>query len=430
MAAHQPLSRRTVLKGLGVSLALPALEAMTPALGSAAPPSPKRMLLVCYNLGFIPQDFFPADQGPDYTPSPYLRHLQPWRDRFTVFSGLSHPGVSGGHPTDNCFLTAARGPGSSGFRNSVSLDVYAAEQLGRPTRFPAIALGVNVDATLRSLSWTRDGSMVPPAQQPADVYRSLFLAGAADEIERQIGKLRQQGSVLDAVHGQLRRFSSRLGHADQARLDQFATSIREVERRLAVDQEWERRPKPPTSAPMPPEIQLNARQEMLRHADLMFDIATLAFETDSTRIVSLMIDEFNTPALELEDDTSTSTGFHNITHHGQAQEKLTQWSRIDHAKMRQLARVLDTLSTRRGGAGSLLDDTMVLCGSNLGDANTHDNTDLPILLAGGGLRHGRHLAFRGATQKPLCNLFVTMLNTLGIETDSFASSSGALSELS
>ena len=428
ISTWKPLSRRAMLKGLGVSLSLPALEAMSPVYGATAPVSPKRMLLVCYNLGFIPEAFFPKEVGKDYRPSPYLEALQPWRDHLTVFSGLSHPGVGGGHPTDNCFLSGARGPGSSGFKNSISLDLYAAELLGRPTRFPNLSLGVNVDPAQRSLTWTRSGAMIPAAQQPSEIYRSLFLTGSEAEMERQIEKLRQDGSVLDAVNEQLKRFGSRLSQSDQDRLDHYTTSIREVEKRLVADEEWERKGKPATSAPIPPEINLGARQKMLNHTDLMFDMIRLAFETDSTRIVSLMIDEFNTPALELEKD-STDTGFHNITHHGQAEAKLNQWSKIDSAKMQQLARLFETFSKTSVGSGSLLDNTMILCGSNMGDANTHDNTNLPILLAGGGLQHGQHLAFNRGNNKPLCNLFVTMLQHLGIEADTFGSSTGTLNEL-
>jgi hypothetical protein len=270
--------------------------------------------------------------------------------------------------------------------------------------------------------------MIPASQQPSEIYRNLVLTGSEAEMKRQIEKLRQDGSVLDAVNEQLKRFGSRLSQSDQDRLDLYTTSIREVEKRLVADEEWERKGKPATSAPMPPEINLGARQKMFNHTDLMFDMIRLAFETDSTRIVSLMIDEFNTPALELEKE-STDTGFHNITHHGQAEAKLNQWSKIDSAKMQQLARLFETFSRTSVGSGSLLDNTMILCGSNLGDANTHDNTNLPILLAGGGLQHGQHLGFKRDNNKPLCNLFVTMLQNMGIETDAFGSSAGTLNEL-
>ena len=159
-SSHLP--RRTLLRGMGVSLSLPLLECMMPVFARAATVQPpRRMLIIANNLGVLPKPFFPTASGRDYELSPYLSALSDFRNDFTVFSGLSHPGVTGGHSTDNCFLTAARGAFKSGFRNQISLDQFAAEKLGQVTRFPSLNLGVNVDKGNRSLSWTRDGVLLP-----------------------------------------------------------------------------------------------------------------------------------------------------------------------------------------------------------------------------------------------------------------------------
>src|SRR5207237_522174 len=163
---------------------------------------PRRMLAICNNLGLLPDQFFPKQAGPDYQPSPYLEILKEHRDDFTVFSGVSHPDVDGGHPADTCFLTAAPLPGSGGFRNTISLDQYIAERIGHLTRFPSLTLGVNVQQGLRSLSWTGSGVLIPCEEKAADVFQRMFLQGTRAETEAQIRKLELGQSILDAVAGQ------------------------------------------------------------------------------------------------------------------------------------------------------------------------------------------------------------------------------------
>ena len=168
--------RRTLLRGLGVSLALPLLERMLPATSRAREAAqPRRMLIISNNLGVLPNLFFPTGAGADYPLSPYLRFLEEHREDFTVFSGLSHPGVTGGHSSENCFLTAAKGPTRSGFRNQISLDQFAAESVGHLTRFPTLNLGVNIVKSFRSLSWTRGGALLPAEDSAAAVFRKMFV---------------------------------------------------------------------------------------------------------------------------------------------------------------------------------------------------------------------------------------------------------------
>ncbi|MSR43538.1 MAG: DUF1552 domain-containing protein [Pedosphaera sp.] len=422
-SAHIP--RRTFLRGLGITLGLPMLECMTPVFARAAQsPPPKRMLVIANNLGVLPKNFFPATAGRDYALSPYLSLLADVRNEFTVFSGLSHPGVTGGHSTDNCFLTAARGAFKAGFRNSISLDQYAADKLGQVTRFPTLNLGVNIEKANRSLSWTRDGVLLPAEDSPAQLYRRMFVQGDAAAVQQQLHRLRQRGSILDALTDEAGRFSRTLGSTDRDRLDQYLTSVREVEQRLQTAREWEQRPKPTTTQPAPSDI--NDSKLFFEKFDLMLSMAQLAFESDSTRIITLMVDAFKTPVFSLPGQKATTETYHNLSHHGQKEEKVQQLEAADRQHMALLRQLVGNLAVRREGEQRLLDRTMVLYGSNLGDANIHDNTNLPIFLAGGGLPHGQHLAFKRDNNKPLCNLFVTMLQNLGIESEAFASSSGAL----
>ena len=421
-----PIPRRRFLRGLGVTLGLPLLEQNYARAALHAPP--KRMLLISNNLGVLPQHFFPKDKGPGYTLSPYLKELSAFRNDFTVCSGLSHPAVTGGHSTENCFLTAAREPTRSGFRNSISLDQFAAETIGQQTRFPTLNLGVNIDKANRSLSWTRDGVLLPAEDRPAALFRKMFLQGDAKQTALSLKRLQERGSVLDVLSEDMRGFQRGLSATDRSRLDQYLTSVRELEERLAISGEWEKKPKPTTQVAPPQDIADKAK--FFPKIQLMLDMARLAFESDSTRIITLMVDGFATPVFEIDAQHRTRDGYHNLSHHGQSKEKLAELEKVDLQQMRHLRDLLTSLAaTPTADSKRLLDHTMVLYGSNLGDANVHNCTNLPVLLAGGGFKHGQHLAFDTEQNKPLCNLFVSMMQNMGIESASFGSSGGTLSGL-
>ncbi|MBS0201797.1 MAG: DUF1552 domain-containing protein [Planctomycetes bacterium] len=421
-------TRRRFLRGAGVLLALPLLNCLSAKSARAARlPRLRRMLLISNNLGVLPKPFFPQETGRDYELSPYLAPLADFRDDFTVFSGLSHPGVVGGHSTENCFLTAARGPTKSGFRNQISLDQFAAEKLGPVTRFPTLNLGVNIDKANRSLAWTRDGVLLPAEDSAPALFQKMFVRGDAAAVQKQLKKLEERGSILDALLDDTKQFSRNLGRDDKSRLDQYLTSVREIEERLQTAREWELRPKPTTTVSTPVDIQ--DHKLFFEKFDLMLSMAQLALESDSTRIVTLMVDAFATPAFKLGDNQNTTTDYHNLSHHGQADDKVRQLEEADHRQIALLKKLLQSLADKPDGDERLLDRTMILFGSNMGDANTHDNTNLPILLAGGGFRHGRHLAFKRDNNMPLCNLFVSMLQNMGLEADAFGSSSGTLNEI-
>ncbi len=424
-----PLSRRQLLRGAGVVMALPMLEAMTPAFstntfGSERPAAaPKRMLAICNNLGVLPDRFFPEQSGKDYRLSPYLSELTSFRNDFTVFSGVSHPGVDGSHSSDVSFLTAAPHPGSGGFRNTVSLDQYIAAQLGNQTRFSSLTLGVNAQEGRRSLSWTEGGVLIPCEDSASAVYKKLFLQGTEAEIEKQIRKLQLGQSIMDTLADQAKSLHRRLGPSDRDRMEQFTTAVRDVERRMVESQQWERREKPSPTTEMPSDPP--DKSDYLEKTRLMYQMARLAFETDATRAVTLLLDSNNSPTIQVE-GAEISDGYHNLSHHGKSEKKLKQLDAIDRSHMRLLGELLGDLKSTRESGRPLLEQTMVVYGSNFGDANKHTTDNMPILLAGGGFRHGQHLAFDQQNNYPLPNLFVSMLQQMGIETDKFASSTGTM----
>jgi hypothetical protein len=410
-------------------MALPLLESMRPAFARAAsggPPTgpaakPRRMLAICNNLGLLPDQFFPTRAGRDYAPSPYLEELKRHRDDFSVFSGVSHPNVDGGHPADICFLTAAPHPGSSSFRNTISLDQHIAEHIGVLTRFPSLTLAVNTRT--RSLSWTGIGVAIPPEDKAAEVFKQLFLQGSPAQVAAQVRRLDTGRSILDVVAGQAKELQRSVPARDRDRLDQYFTSVRDLEHRLLVSRGWEDKPKPVVDAPMPVDPANPAAY--MDKVKVMYDLARLAFETDSTRAITLMLDGVSTPVLDLP-GANISDGYHNLSHHGKSESKRSQLQIIDRWHMKLLGNLVADLKAVREGEDTLLDRTMVLYGSNFGDANAHTCFNLPTILAGGGFKHGQHLAFDTQRNYPLPNLYVSMLQRMGIESDRFASSTGTM----
>src|SRR2546426_9907419 len=328
VSTRPALSRRKFLRGAGILLSLPLLDAMTPAFAAAAKRiaagttpggKPRRIFGICNNLGLLPEYFFPKDSGRDYTLSPYLEGLREHRSDITIFSGVSHPDVDGGHPADNCFLTAAPHPGSAGFRNTISLDQFAAERIGNLTRFPSLTLGVNVQQGLRSLSWTGSGALIPCEEKASEVFRRMFLQGTKAEMETQMRKLELGQSILDAVAGQAKDLQRTVGARDRDRLDQYFTSVRELEKRMQMSREWEHKPKPKVNASVP--LDPASPKAYMEKVRLMYDMARLAFETDSTRSITLLLDSVNSPAIEIE-DVKITDGYHNLSHHGKSQAKI------------------------------------------------------------------------------------------------------------
>jgi hypothetical protein len=406
-----PLNRRAFLRGAGVTLALPFLEAMQPVFGARSVTAiPRRMVCIQTNMGILPQFFFPEAAGRDYTASAYLERLQAHRDQITVFSGVSHPGVDGGHAAQKCFLTGTPHPARGGFRNGISLDQFAAEEIGNQTRHPSLVLAVtNENATM---SFTRNGAPIPSEQSPVKLFGRLFIQGDSKEVSANVESLQRGRSLLDFVSDESRRLSKTLSKNDQNRLDQYYTAVRELEQRLHSAEEWEYKPKPAVTAKAPNEI--TDAKEFVRRTEQTFDVMKLALETDSTRVISLFID---------------TTVIHNITHHGNRPDVLGELRGHEERQFDALNGFLNALRTTKEQDDTLLDRTQVLYGTCMGSANSHSNVNLPVLLAGGGFKHGRHLAFDKVNNHPLANLHVSMLQRLGIETGEFSTGKGTMKGL-
>ena len=415
------IDRRNFLRAAGISLGLPTLESFG---ASSEQPSPRRMIAINQDLGFIPKLFFPKGEGREYELSSYLERIACHRDKFTVFSGLSHPGVDGGHRADKSFLTAAPHPGRASFRNTISLDQLIANEVGHETRFRSFSLSINDS---RSLSYTQAGVEIPTIKSASELYKKMFLQGDQKAIEAQVERLKRRGSILDVVMGQSKALNKRVTTADRERIDQFETAVRSLELRLTEAQAWEMRPKPKVDAQMP-DYPSDKKQffEMIR---MMNDMSRLALQTDSTRVITLFLGSVRTPGVDFGNGR-TIGGYHNISHHGKDEAKLKQLAEIEIGQMELLNELLQNLKDVEEADGNLLDHTMVLYGCHMGDANIHNNKNLPIILAGGGFKHGQHLAFSGENNTPLANLYVSMLENMGLEKSKFASSTGTLTGLS
>ena len=404
------LTRRSVLRASGVTLALPWLESHAEHLGTEDAQSLTRMVCIQTNMGILPDYFFPTGSGKNYIASHYLERLAEHRNQMTVFSGVSLPGVTGGHAAQKCFLTGTPHPERGGFRNGVSLDQYAAEEVGNQTRFPSLSLAItNENATL---SYTRSGAPIPAEKSPRALFQKLFIQGDAREVKERVESLRQGRSTLDFVAEQSQRIDQRLSTADRSTMDQYKTAVRELERRLLAAEQWEYRPKPIVDEEAPPEN--NDPRQFVERSKLIFDVMKLALQTDSTRIISLFID---------------TTVIHNITHHGNRPETLAELRGHEERQFDALNDFLTHLSQSQDGDKTLLDQTMVLYGTCMGSANSHSNVNLPVLLAGGGFQHGQHLVFDRDNNYPLSNLYVSMLQRMGIRTDQFSTGTGTMNGL-
>jgi hypothetical protein len=378
--------------------------------------------MVCINapLGFHPPCFFPEKAGKDYALSPYLEILKDFRDEFTVVSGLSHAGMDSGfgHQASASLLTGVPGAGRPGFRNGISLDQLAAEHIGLKTRFPTLSLTTIGD----SLSCTRNGVQIQADTQPSAVFARLFIEGSPDQVQAQVRRLRNGQSILDNVREQVREMHSGLGSSDREKLDEYFTSVRELEQRLARTEEWSKKPKPKVDAQPPrnpPDVDVVARTRT------WFDLIHLALQTDSTRLITMIAHGAGGPP----PIQGVSHDHHDLTHHGQDPKKIEELKLIEVELMKTLRDLLVKLKQTKEEGVSLLDRTMLFFGSNLGNASNHSVTNLPVLLAGGGFRHGQHLAFDPKNHPPLCNLYVSMLQRMGVEVDRFGCSSGTLSGL-
>ncbi len=424
------VNRRFFLRAAGVSLALPLLESLSPrvlgaGLGVAGKAGtavgakrPTRMVCIGNMLGFYQPEFFPKNTGRGYDLPSTLQPMAPHQDDFTLFSGLDH-GVKGGHFAIHAYLSGVQQVDAKGMpEGNITLDQRAAETIGGATRFPALTI-VSEDGLHGGcvMSWNRSGTRVPPIPGPRELFQKLFITDSAADRARSGDRFALQGSILDAVNGDAKSLHRHLGKRDQEKLDEYFNSVRDVEKQMELGRRWADVPKPNPGIPEP------TNTGFVSDLPMLYDLIALAIQTDSTRIATLEIaGGFEASALGLRKE------YHALSHHGQVQENIDGLLKLEKYQMEQFARFIAKLKSLEDGDGKLLDHTMVLFGSGMGNANAHTNFNLPMIFAGGGYKHGEHRAYpaKGAGRVPLCNLYLSMLQRFGVETSRFGLSTGTL----
>ena len=409
------ISRRTLLRASGVALALPYLEVM-PAFGAS---QIRRMVNIGCTLGLYTPSWLPKNDGADYEASEYLKLIDHHRSQYTVFSGLSHEAQNGrqAHNSEITWLTSAKHPGLDGFQNTVSIDQAAADHIGYETRFPSIVLGT---VSPQSQSYTANGVMVPAETSPAGVFKKLFLRGSAEEIKRETQSLSDGGSILDHLLEEGRRLSKRVSASDKHKLDAHFEAVRAAENQLTEVQAWTDRPKPEVGRESPVDIPDNT--DLIGRIELMLNLVPLILQTDSSRVVSLMIQDHSV----VPQVAGVTKDQHGLSHHGQDEANIAQLKLIETEIIKRFDKLLTELQQPDLAGYSILDQTSVLFGSNLGNAASHSAKKLPILVAGGGFAHGKHIANKQEQDAPLSDLFITLLQSMGLELDAFGQGSNAL----
>ncbi|MEI8021397.1 MAG: DUF1552 domain-containing protein, partial [Schlesneria sp.] len=377
----------------------------------------RRMVLIDIGFGLHAANLFPKTPGRNYEVTPYLKVLQEFRNDFTLISGTSHPDVDGGHFAAKSFLTAAPKPVGASFKNTISLDQLAAEKIGSETRLSSVTLTLLAG---RGLSYSRSGVEIPAESRPSQLFAQLFLDGSAEDKRRQTQCLKDGRSIMDSVFEQARTMQRRLSARDREKLDQYFTSVRATESRLLKAEAWETKPKPKVD--MKPPQDVNNTADVIGRARLMFDMMHIMIQTDSTRLMTL----FNPGVNAVPPIEGVTQDYHNLSHHGQDPARLAELKIVEIEQLKLFAEFLGKLRGTTELGCTLLDETMVLLGSDLGNGSSHDNRNLPIILAGGGFKHGQYLAFDSQHNYPLPNLFVSMLQRLGLEVDKFGSSTGTM----
>lgn len=419
------MRRRSLLRGSGVAMALPWLSAMQPAGQVNADQvaekqaNPRRFVAMTLGLGLLSGNLNPEQEGRGYESSRYLKSLEDIRDDYTIISGSSHPEVTNGHRAEASILTATPIGNSGSAKNTVSLDQLLAKQLGRETRFPALVLSLSGS---QSPSYTDTGSMISAESSPAKLFTSLFVDQSPTEQAQQARRISEGRSIMDVVGQDAKRLQQQLGAGDRNRLDEFFTSVRELERFMASNQQWAKLPKPKVDMKMP--VQPGGNDLIGRQA-MMMQVMKLALQTDSTRFITLHVPGGN-PRVPIE---GVQEGYHTLSHHGRNEDKMEQLSLIEEQIVGTYGDFLRDLGGVDEPNGSLLDHTSVLLTSNLGNASSHDNRNMPVLIGGGGFRHGQHLAFSKTKNYPLANLYVSILQQTGLSLDRFSSGTTTMNGL-
>ncbi|MEN8774295.1 MAG: DUF1552 domain-containing protein [Akkermansiaceae bacterium] len=426
---NTPLNRRRfLLKSAGTSLALPGLSSLmartadslaavqaTRGAGIAA----RRFVAVGNLLGFQQKSFFPSVEGRDYESTTLLKPLESLRDKITVYRGLDH-GIKGGHFAVHSFLSGVlHSEARDREDGNVTIDQYLAEKVGNQTRFPSLTVGSEggIHGGCQ-LSWTRSGIRVPPITNPADLFDRLFATDSPKRRKERKGENKLQKSILDVVNDEAKGLSKKVNREDREKLDEYFTSIRDVEKRLELRHRWADHPKPDAPFDKP------AIKNTVDDLPMLYELIALALQTDSTRIATLEIGGSFLPQ-----NLGINKSYHSLSHHGNKEDAIANLIKLETYQIEQYGKFLARLAAIQDGEGTLLDSTSVLFGSGIGSGNSHTNSDLPIIVAGGGYKHGdfKKVESKGINKVRLCNLYVDLAQRMGVETDSFGNSTGRFS---
>jgi hypothetical protein len=442
MIPRKALHRRTVLRGmLGSALALPLLETMAPSAkaADAAAAARKRFQVIYTPNGYIMQNFRPADLGANYTISPILKPMEPFRDKFAVIGGLDHVqaealGDGAGDHARCCgtFLTGVHVHKSeSVLSNGISADQVAAREFGKITQIPSLEIGLEMPSLVggcdsgyscaytNTMSWTGPTTPLPVTINPRAIFERMFGDGDSVDAKTRMAVLRRQASLLDFVAQDARRLSGDLGAADKRKLDEYLTAVRDIEQRI---QKAEARG---AEASLPEMARPSAIPESYsEYARMMIDLQVLAFQADLTRVITFMVAREGSPHSYPE--AGVVDGHHPLSHHGNDPDKMARLTKINTYHWEQIAYWFKRMSETKEGDRSLLDGTLVLAGASLADPNRHDHRDLGIIVGGGLIKGGYHAR---ADNVPMTNLLLSMMDVLGVQQDKLGDSTGRLDGL-
>jgi hypothetical protein len=417
--------RRFILSSLGASLALPSLPSLlASAVGGnsairtakGAGTGARRFVAIGNLLGYQVKHLFPETTGSAYEQTTLLKPLWDVRKHLTVYRGLDH-GIKGGHFAVHSFLSGVlNSEAQARPLGNVTIDQFMADKIGHETRFPSLTVGSEggIHGGCQ-IAWTKAGVRVPPITGPAELFDRLFVGDSPERQTRRNQENRLQASILDSGLEDANRLAKRVNREDKDKLDEYFTSIRDVEKRLELRQRWASLPKPQ------PPFDRPENKNKVQDLPMLYELIALALQTDSTRIATLEIGgDF------LPQDLGIEKSYHGLSHHGNDEAAIKHLITLETYQVEQFGKFVARLSKLHDGDRTLLDSTSVLFGSGIGDANTHKNSDLPILLAGGGYRHGefKKIPSAGPNKVPLCNLYVDLAQRMGVETDSFGNSTG------
>lgn len=408
-------SRRNFLQAAGVSLALPMLESVPTVAREHATPVAQRLVCIGTYLGFHQQAFYPASSGFDYETSELLKPIDHLRQEFTVFSGLDHR-AGNGHGNWSTFLAGQK-------NNKITLDQIAAPQISHNSRFES--LQISAGKVSRPMNFTKSGIALPMIERPSVLYKKLF--SSPDDRQRLDYLLDSGQSALDSVKDQAKRLQRRVSKQDQQKLEEYFSALRDVEQRVLKQRENLASPVARVDYELP-EYDPIAPTLMLECENIMYDLMALALQTDSSRVITMNIGGLG--QVFTLDGRTLRAGYHALSHHGNDKDKIRDLVRVELEHIRSFASFLEQLQQKTDANNQpLLDSTLVLLGTGMGDSSRHSNRNLPTLVAGGGFKHGQHLSFDPKDDSALLgDLYITMLQQLGLETDTFSNAKNNLNQ--